>query len=152
MSVESSMSGHWTDEQLISYLYGIGPEDKHIEECVGCQQRVSALQASRRELEAECAPGDEVSTEFLAAQRRNIYARLSPRSSWWSASQTRSWASAAATVLILGGGLFFYEENHARQTTSRDRVSDVQLAQEMSQISQDVEPEPAAPLQALFDE
>ena len=29
MSVESNVSGHWTDEQLIAHLYGIGPEDRH---------------------------------------------------------------------------------------------------------------------------
>ena len=30
MSVESNVSGHWTDEQLIAHLYGIGPEDRHL--------------------------------------------------------------------------------------------------------------------------
>ncbi len=35
MNIESNLSGHWTDEQLIEHLYGIGPAGKHIEELCG---------------------------------------------------------------------------------------------------------------------
>jgi len=150
MNIGSSMSGHWTDEQLIAHHYGVGPENDHLARCICCQQRLITLQSNRQELELAHAPADEVSFDFLAAQRRNIYRQLSDHTSW-ARVQMRRLASAAATVLILGGGLFVYEQKHRGQIAG-DKVSDVQLAQEMSQLSQSVEPESTAPLQALFTE
>ncbi len=57
---------------------------------------------------------------------------------------------AAATVLVLGGALLVYEET--RQQAMQNPVSDAQLAQQVSSMAQDSEPQPTAPLQALFEE
>jgi len=152
MTGKSNVSGHWTDEQLISYLYGSGPEDHHLQTCDSCKARASFLQGQRRQIDTDFRPDDEVSTDFLAAQRRAIYARVTHSARGWAGIHVRGWASAAATVLILGGGLFIYEQNHSHEVANGDTVTDAQLAQEMSQLSQTVEPEPGAPLQALFDE
>lgn len=149
MSV-SNLSGHWTDEQLIEHLYDVGPEDSHLNGCRDCQARLSSMQAKRRKLELSPASEDEVSFEFLAAQRRKIYARLTERSPWWSSLQPRKLVSAAA-VLVLGAGLFVYEENH-RQQMMANKVSDAQLAEQVSSMAEESEAQPTAPLQALFEE
>lgn len=142
------MSGHWTDDRLIAYLYGAEPEDAHLEKCAECRMRAAQMQANRRAVEA--VSEEEVSFDFLAAQRRKIYARLTDGGSWWSRAQARRWAAAAATVLVIGGGLLVYEETEQQAMASK--VSDVQLAQQVSSMAQDSEPQPTAPLQALFEE
>lgn len=146
--MESKVSGHWTDEQLVAHLYGVEGGEGHFESCPECRARLSQLQANRAGTEAGFE--DAVSFDFLAAQRRKIYARLTERGSWWSRVQIRRWASAAATVLVLGGGLLVYEER--REQAAHNRLSDAQLAQQVSSMAQDSEPQPTAPLQALFEE
>ena len=109
------------------------------------------MQASRHAIEALHSPDAQVSFDALAAQRRQIYARLSKRQSWWMGSHFRRWASAVATVLVLGGGLMVYEETRP-QPVANETISDAQLAQEVSGMAQDSEPPSTAPLQALFEE
>ncbi|MGA8025675.1 MAG: hypothetical protein WB992_00920 [Bryobacteraceae bacterium] len=147
MSV-SNVSGHWTDEQLIEYLYGVGPENGHVDGCADCQARLASMRARGRS--AECSDCD-VSFELLAAQRRKIYARLTARAHWWTRLQPRRLASAAATLAVLGGGLFIYEGHHKQQITD-NKLSDVQLAQQVSNMAEEAEAQPTAPLQALFEE
>ncbi len=150
MSIKSKLSGHWTDEQLIAHLYGVGPDDNHIKECRGCQTRLSAMEANRRTMDRN-EVSEEAGFDFLAAQRRRIYARLTEPTHWWSNFEVKRWLSATAALLVAGGGLFLYQQNHAQQLMD-NKVSDVQLAQEVSRMVQDSEPQPTAPLQGLFDE
>ncbi len=148
--MESKVSGHWTDGQLIEYLYGLSQQDDHFPGCAHCQARVAWMQANRQAVELNHASQDDVSYDLLAAQRRKIYARLTQPMRWWSPAQFPRWASAAATIIVLGGGLLVYEQKHAQ--VSADKVSDAQLAQEVSSMAQDSEPQATAPLQELFDE
>jgi len=145
--MESKVSGHWTDERLIAHSYGVETADGHFQSCAECQARLAGMQANRRAVES--VSPDEVSFEFLAGQRRKIYARLTERQAWWSQVQLRRWASAAMAVLVLSGGLLFFEQSQQPQPT--DKVSDVQLAQQLSSITEDSEPPSTAPLQALFE-
>jgi hypothetical protein len=149
--MESKVSGHWTDEQLIEHLYGIGAEDLnlHLHACADCQARLSSTQARRQAVDMNSSDQD-VSFEFLAAQRRRIYARLTEPRHFWSDGRLGRWASAAATILVLGGGFLIYEDH--RQQVMDNKVSDAQLAQEVSSMAQESEPQPTAPLQALFEE
>lgn len=143
------MSGHWTDDRLIDRLYGIAPKDAHLESCLECQARLSQMRANRRAVDA--ALQENVSAEFLAAQRRQIYARLTEREGWFGRGQVRRFASAAAAVLVVAGGLLFYQgSRHSR--VSETKMSDAQLAQEVSRMAEDFEPQATAPLQALFEE
>src|SRR6185437_8328024 len=105
MHFESKRSGHWTDDQLIAYLYGIGPNDHHLSSCQECQSRVSQLQERQEELRSE-----DVDIKLLAAQRRRIYARLTAPDHWSARWQVRRWASVAAIAVVLGGGGLFYEK------------------------------------------
>jgi len=151
MNIKSNLSGHWTDEQLIEHLYGIGPEGKHIEECSDCRERLSRMLAARHLIEAESAPLEQVPFDRLAAQRRNVYARIAGIPTAWLGLQLPRWAAAAAMIALLGGGAFLYEQNHRRQIL-QNKLTDAQLAQEVSQIATDSEPSPTAPLQELFVE
>ncbi len=151
MNIESNLSGHWTDEQLIEYLYGIGPDGNHVDECGICRERLSTISAARRAIEAESSPLDQVPFDLLAAQRRSIYSRIAQISAWRLGLQVRRWAAAGAMLALLGGGALLYEQNQHRQMV-QNKESDAQLAQEVSRMAQDSEPLPTAPLQQLFDE
>ena len=150
MSIESKASGHWTDDELIEHLYGLEPEDGHLAVCTACQKRLSSMQAARQTVELNSS--DDVSFDFLAAQRRRIYAGLTGRMHWWPQLPLRRWASAAAVLSILGGALVLYQERIAQRPATDSKISDVQLAQEVSGMADDAEPQPTAPLQALFEE
>jgi hypothetical protein len=147
MSIESKLSGHWTDDELIQHLYGVGPGDGHADVCADCRARLSAAQAHRRALEADVCALESDRHEFFMTQRRRIYARLSEPVSWWKNVPVVRWVSAAATVLVLGGSLLIYERK-ARV----EPMSDAELARDVSRMAVDSEPQSTAPLQALFEE
>lgn len=149
--MQSKVSGHWTDDQLVAHLYGVGPGNEHLEECDVCRNRLAAMRGQRQTLEEAWPSGWDAGAEFLAAQRRRIYIRIAQPSHWWAGNQLRRWVSAAATLLVLGGGLVLYEE-HRGQTVVNDQISDAQLAEQVSSMAQDAEPQPTAPLEALFQE
>jgi anti-sigma factor RsiW len=136
---------HWSDEQIIARLYGVGPSENHLHDCDECRARVSEAGLARQASEPEA----DVPFELLAAQRRRIYSQLSKPLPWWAAVRIQKWASLGASLLVLGGGMFLYEQNRSHKTDSL--VTDAQLALEVSQLSQDSEPASTAPLQALFE-
>lgn len=146
MHVESKRSGHWTDDQLIAYLYGVGPDDHHLSSCQECQSRISQFQERQKELRSE-----DVDVELLASQRRRIYARLTASAHWSAHWQVRRWASVAAVAVVFGGGALFYKE-HVQQYAVNRSLSDAQLAQDVSLLAQNSEDQPTGPLEALFDQ
>ena len=148
MSIESELARHWTDDELIAGSYGVGPEDGHLEVCARCRGLLAQMN-TRRKMVNE-AGREEVSFEFLAAQRRSVYARMAEPVRWWSRYHMRRWASAAATVAVLGAALFYYE-NARQQNMAAGQLSDAQLAQDVSTMAANSEPSPTAPLQSLFE-
>ena len=152
MSIESRVSGHWTDDDLIAYIYGIPPTDNHLETCSLCQQRVRSMRTNRQTIEeGQLSDVDDVTFEFLAAQRRKVYARLDQPAAWWSALRMRHWASAATTLLLILCGLLMFQEQTVKQQSVKT-ISDAQLSQEVGQMAQADEPSPTEPLEALFQE
>ena len=149
MKIVREGPGHWTDEQLIASLYGVGPENGHLRECASCQERLSALGANRQVLERKANDAEDVSFTFLAAQRRRIYARLTKPLRPWSGLSARRWASATATLLVLGSGFVMIEQY--RHELAERVISDAQLAQEVSSMTESLEAQPVAPLQGLFE-
>lgn len=153
--MQSKVSGHWapehwSDGQLIAHAYGVGPEDSHLPGCDACRTRLEVMVSNRLSVDRAADP-TEISSEVIANQRRQVYAKLSQAAHRSSAIRLRRWASAAATLLVLGGGLATYEEYHQQQI-AKNQISDAQLADQVSSMSQDSEPRSTAPLQALFDE
>jgi hypothetical protein len=153
MSIESRLSGHWTDDELIQHLYGVGPSDGHIEACRECQGRLSAAETQRRALEADLSESghEGAGYDFLMAQRRHIYAKISQPANRWTDISVGRWAPAAAALLVLAGGVVLYDQRF-RQDTGNRHVSDAQLARDVSCMAADSEPRSTEPLRALFVE
>lgn len=152
MNIGSKLSEHWTDEQLIEHLYGVGPEDGHLQVCGECQARLSGAQSVRLRLETDLASdGEPAGYDFLMAQRRRIYARLSEPAKSWIGVSVRRWAPVFAMLVALAGGLIVYDHGFRQERLDR-RVSDTQLAREVSCMAADSEPQSIAPLHALFEE
>lgn len=147
--MQSNGSGHWTDDELLSYLYAEPRETTHVSGCAECQARVAAMLANRRQVDA--LSEDSVNFNLLAQQRRMIYARMTEPRKWWTRMPFRAWASTAIAVLFFASGLLVYEQRHTRATIDNS-VSDAQLAAQVSNMADDAEPQSTAPLQALFEE
>ena len=75
------MSEHWDDDALIRRLYGIGPQDGHLDECLECAQRWEAMSAVRKGvLEPPRTP------EILLARHKEFrHLRRKQRSTAWCA-------------------------------------------------------------------
>lgn len=94
-------------------------------------------------------PDENLSFESLAARRRSMYVSLSRPDLGGVAWAASRWISTAAMVAALGG-LALYQ--HGQVTPGVDsRISDAQLAQEVSQLSQGQEDPTTQPLQELFE-
>jgi cytochrome c-type biogenesis protein CcmH/NrfG len=143
MRIVSAQSTHWTDEQLIDHIYGLGPVDDHLTNCEACRTRLSAMQARRQQISVE----EQVADNFLASQRRTIYARLSAPHRWWHELSVGRLAAAAVMFLTLAGSAAFYQTH---QRNIAEAKADAQLAQDVSQMSFESEPSATAPLQGLF--
>jgi hypothetical protein len=140
-----NQAGHWTNDELLASLYGVGPSGDHLRECAGCQSRLAAMQSSRETVERAAATGDAVTASFLAAQRRSIYQRLDQRPVRW-----RSWVAGLATACVLAGSLFLYQQNHAMKL-EQERANDAKLVQEVAAMANDTGTSSMAPLEGLFE-
>ena len=138
------MKKHLTTDELVDRLYGVGGDayvDAHFAECEECSGRFRVL-GECRAMVAEAKP---VSYDFLAAQRRNIYARMGER------PQARmKWlpALAAGGCLVVVGVLAPYH----RAQVATPEVADAQLFTDVYSIEQTMEPIAAQPIDALFDQ
>jgi hypothetical protein len=139
-------SEHWTDEQLVAHLYGVGPEDGHLNDCAACRLRINDMQANRQSFEALRGTDEDVTFELLARQRRAIYSGLRRKQSVFGMGR---WASATAMVAVVAGAIIVIEE---RQQAEHRQISDAQLVEEVSQMAQDPTPTAVAPIEGLFQE
>jgi len=139
MYEEHEMKKHLTTNELVDRLYGVGP-DGHLDECEECSDHLLELDR-RRALAAQPAPA---SPEFLAAQRRNIYARMGEK------PQARmNWvpALAAAVCLLVVGAL----AHHPAAQVVKPEVGDAQLFSDVYSMEQSMEPIAATPIHAIFE-
>jgi len=142
---------HLNDQELLDLLYGLAEPGDHLKSCMDCSTRWGEMRTRKAELSA--AP--EVSTDFLAAQRRAIYARLGerPRSNY-------RWAPAvAAAGLIVGAFLVNRPADVSMPAVpvhvavpAASEVSDAQLFAEVYSMRDSTESRAAAPIRALFEE
>ncbi len=162
------MSGHehLSDDVLLDALYGLTEIGSAVRECPSCAARWTEMNQQRAKLAEAVDASSDVSSDFLAAQRREIYERLSkpePRG-WRGVFLAPRWAAlAAACILVIG--LFWFQ---APKTASfvagggvggraepGTEVSDTQLFADVSEIyslEESFEPAAAAPIRALFEE
>jgi hypothetical protein len=134
---------HWTEQDLVDHIYGLGPDAAHLDGCKECRARVEAMAVRRQELARE----PDVSNEFLAAQRRNIYRRLGryPR-------QSVRLMPAFAAVLMLLVSFLVFRPAHLRQEPVAIPAADTKLVSDMYALDQNPEPQAVETLHALFEE
>ena len=132
---------HWTDDQLIEHLYGLGPDISHLERCVECAARWRALETSRQRLLNPTL----ASEEFLAGQRRAIYGCLEHGAErpWWL--QLAATAAASAAVVLLALLL------HRPAPAPYSGLSDAELYAEVYSLVQSDEPLAILPVHAIFE-
>ena len=148
---------HWTQQDFINALYGVGPESDHLDGCDDCRARWQAMQARR----AQATVAPEVPADFLAAQRRNIYGRLdSP-----SRTTRRAVPAFVAALLLLIAFLAYRPatspspevQTEARSVqqaplTQQAQLSDADLMSDIYSIEQTAEPQAVQTMHALFEE
>jgi hypothetical protein len=149
------MSGHLTKDELLDRLYGLGEAEGeanlHLQQCAGCADRLRAYERRR----AEAAASPEVSSEFLAVQRRGIYARLEE-----GPQAHLRLAPALAAAFALAMGLILVYPGHPSHPKAPIRavpvahfeMSDEQLFSNVYSMEQSAEPRAAVPMHALFED
>ena len=143
------MSGreHLSDGVLLDTMYGIAGDDAeaHARACPACAGRLSEWRQKRAAAETR-----EISSEFLAAQRREIYQRLSEGQA--PSRKRRLWAPALAAACALALGVFVYHPTPGKKAAAAAEVSDTQLFSDIFSMEQSLEPSATAPVRALFEE
>jgi hypothetical protein len=90
---------------------------------------------------------DEVSAEFLAAQRRSIYRRIDRPES--PAIRLR-WALSFALLVLIAAGSVVMERRHTANPAISATVSDEQLFSDLAAMDQSNEPKAIEPIHGLF--
>jgi hypothetical protein len=94
-------------------------------------------------------PEPEVSSEFLATQRRGIYQRLGESNHPWISMR---WVLSLAMLLLMVAGGLTLERRHNTATANSPGLSDDQLFSELSAMEQSNEPKAIQPMHGLFQE
>lgn len=139
------MGEHWTEQEFINDIYGIGPGDGHLQGCAECRARREELAVRRQAAARE----PEVPGEFLAAQRRAIHEKLGERRVW-----AVRWAPAFAAVFVLLIGVFLMRESRSPVGAPAPVVTaaDSQLFSDIYALEGSSEPQAVTPVRALFEE
>lgn len=131
---------HLTVDELVERLYGIGAGD-HLSNCQECSDRLWQLR-ERRAMAAEAPPA---SHDFLAAQRRNIYARMGEKPQ----ARTKWVPALAAAACLLAVGVIAH---HPAAQVAKPEIVDPQLFADVYSMEQSMEPLAAKPIDALFEQ
>ena len=131
---------HWTENDFEKWLYGLKEQDSHLDTCSECRIEMERLRLVRQRVLA--AP--EVSEELLAAQRRQIHARVNHPSR--NLTPLR-WALSAAMLLVAVVGLTLPHFKKSVVTLTNDE----QLYSDLAAMERTSEPKAIQPLHQLFE-
>lgn len=133
---------HLTDDELIDRVYGIENDGTaHLAACDECSARWQAFDQRHRAM----IPATPVTTEFLAAQRRGIHARLDRQPA------TRlKWAPALVAACLLALAVLVHRP--APVQAPHSDAGDAQLFSEVYSMEQSTEPRAASPIHELFED
>jgi hypothetical protein len=134
---------HWSDEELVARLYGVGPEDGHLGVCDSCARRWEAIRCRYESLRPA---GIEVSGEFLAAQRRAIHARLCEKRHPFP----RVLVPVLVTLLL--AAIVIVYRPAPESLPPAEKVSDAQLFDDVFRMVSDPAPSAVGPIRSLFEE
>ena len=150
---------HLSEDVLIDALYGLAGAgadiDARVRACPVCASRWNALQEQRAVIAAPIEPA----TDFLAAQRRNVYRRIEQPSPWQHASRWAAPAMAAAAACVLAIGLLVRAPFSPRErpaitevpTATPAAISDTDLYSDVYSMEQSFEPSTASSIGVLFE-
>ncbi len=139
------MSGkHYSDDDLVARLFGLGPDDPHLAECEECTRRWDKI---RERIELRRPAEVEVPADFLAAQRRAIYARVERKS---RRLPLRWLPLPAAALLVLV--MVFTVFKPASHKSPKDVISDDQALQDVFTTGSRIELAGLNPVESLFEE
>ena len=132
---------HLNEDSLLDAIYGIAGADAeaHLRSCSECSARLS----ERKQLRAVST--GELSNEFLAAQRREIYQRIEAKP-----SRARVWAPVLAAACALAVGVFVYHPGSEPKPVAN--TDDSQLFSDVYSMEQSLEPSATASVRVLFEE
>ncbi|MEP7366506.1 MAG: hypothetical protein ABI972_24880 [Acidobacteriota bacterium] len=138
---------HWTNDELLDHLYGVGPEDGHAKNCAECQERIAGLQTQR----AGRTEDRWVPEEFLRAQREAISGRVARNvareQTWW---RPPAWAAVMVAVAM---ALSWPQMSREKLTAgSNATASDAGMYLEIYQTISTEEPRALAPMHSLFED
>ena len=141
------MSGHehLSEDALLDAVYGIAGSsaEAHLRRCADCAQRLEEWHEKR----ASTVASAEISSDFLAVQRKQIYERIErPSRKHWL------WAPGLAAACALAIGVFVYHPAPKEKPQRHAEISDAQLFGEVYSMEQSLEPTAVAPARALFEE
>jgi hypothetical protein len=147
LSREHLSPGHFSNDALLDMLYGLSDNEPHLRECTICAERFSELRRRREILASAVDLSREVSSDFLAAQRRKIYARLARPE-----PKRLRWAPALAMACLVAVGMLVYHPATPPTPKQHGEVSDSQLFSDAYSMDQSLEPSAVAPIHALFED
>ncbi|MBI4877477.1 MAG: hypothetical protein HY822_22845 [Acidobacteria bacterium] len=130
---------HYTDDELLERLYGIGRQDGHLEQCEPCRTRWERLLRRRRTILEPPA----VSEAWLAGQRARVLERAA-RPPLGLFRPVAALAAVTLLALLIGG-----PRERALPVVA---AADAQLFSEVYTLIQNDAPRAAAPVRALFEE
>jgi hypothetical protein len=134
---------HWNNEEFTHWIYGLKEDQAHLDECAECRARAANLKKRR----TDAVQPPEVSWEFLAAQRRSIYARMeAPQHS----TAVRLVASLAMLIVV---ALLSVNIWRTRSTVAPlSTPADDKLYSDLVSIEQSNEPRAIRPIEKLFQQ
>ena len=133
---------HWSADEFLARLYGVGPLNAHLETCAECRARLEALQLRRESLRAGIP---ELPAGFLARQRQAIYYRLEGRALWMPLQP----ASLLAAVLL--AFVIMTVLRPAPPGLAPDTTSDAEVFEEVFAVATSAEPIAVEPVRSLFE-
>jgi hypothetical protein len=142
-------SKHPSEDELLDRLYGVGPEDDHLNVCAECEGRWQALLASRRAVLNQAGSSVEVDSVQLSRQRAAVMDRIEHSNTrFLSRRVVTAFAGAAAMVL----GFVVYHPQHPKATPVQTASSDSQFFSEIYSEMEQTEPRAVKPIHRLFQE
>lgn len=134
---------HWTEDDFTEWLYGLRSDGSHLGECAECAGKAGRLEGRK----AAATRGAEVSPDFLARQRREIYVRMdNPRRHW---AQSR-WGLSLAMLMLLVAASFGLLRPH-QSAGPLVNPADAKLFSDLASMDQSTEPRAIQPIESLFE-
>jgi hypothetical protein len=132
---------HYSDDDLVALLLGMGPADAHLANCELCSGRWRKFQKVHQLRRAEI----EVPADLLAAQRRAVYARVDQKPGKFRSAWLPLPVVALLVLLIIA--VF----RPASQKITTDVISEDKALQDVFTVASRIDAAGLKPVKSLFE-